>query len=244
MFRKGDEMIKITILEDQHDQAKRLMEMLQGYEKEHEQFSYTVEHYDSSVQLLTDYRCDTDLLFLDIQVPDMLGIDVAKRIRAMDGRVMIIFITMLTQYAIEGYSVGAFDYVLKPVRYEEFSAKMDRACRMLAHQDTSRTVEVRTKEEIFRIRADDITYIEISNHDVLIHTDTNTYRHWGNLKTYEDQLADAHFVRCNACYLVNLKYVSGISGDTVKIHRDVLAISKSKRKEFLAAVAQYKGGSR
>ena len=58
-----------------------------------------------------------------------MGIDVAKKIRQKDSRVMIIFITMLTQYAIEGYSVGAFDYVLKPLRYDEFAAKLDRACR-------------------------------------------------------------------------------------------------------------------
>lgn len=89
---------------------------------------------------------------------------------------------MLTQYAIEGYSVCAFDYVLKPVRYEEFSTKMDRACRMLAHQNTSMTLEVRTKEEIRRVNADEITFIEVSNHDVLIHTDSEIIRQWGNLK--------------------------------------------------------------
>jgi hypothetical protein len=51
-------------------------------------------------------------------------------------------------------------------------------------------------------------------------------------------------VRCNACYLVNLKYVRGINGDTVTVGRDELAVSKAKRKDFLIAVAQYKGGSR
>ena len=74
----------------------------------------------------------------------------------------------------------------------------------------------------------------------------------GNLKfaksfapvAYEEQLQGGHFVRCNACYLVNLKYVRGIVGDTVRVHEDSLPISKSKRKEFLAALAQYKGGSR
>ena len=157
---------------------------------------------------------------------------------------MIIFITMLTQYAIEGYSVGAFDYVLKPIRYEEFSTKMDRVCRMLAHQNTATTLEIRTKEEIRRVNADDVTYIEVANHDILIHTDSEVIRQWGNLKTYEDKLASAHFVRCNACYLVNLKYVRGLNGDTVTVGRDELAVSKAKRKDFLIAVAQYKGGSR
>lgn len=181
---------------------------------------------------------------MDIQVPDMLGIDAAKRVRQMDNRVMIIFITMLTQYAIEGYSVCAFDYVLKPVRYEEFSTKMDRACRMLAHQNTSMTLEVRTKEEIRRVNADEITFIEVSSHDVLIHTDSEIIRQWGNLKSYEDKLAPVHFIRCSASFLVNLKYVRAVNRSTVMVHGHELPISSSKRKEFLTALAQYKGGSR
>ena len=237
-------MLNIVILEDQADQAERLTGMLEKYASSHSDFSYSLRLYDRSIPLLTEYKCDADILFLDIQVPDMLGMDAAKRIRAMDNKVMIIFITMLTQYAIEGYSVGAFDYVLKPVRYEELSTKMDRICRMLAHQNTSMTLELRTKEEMRRISADDITYIEVINHDILIHTDREVLRQWGNLKSYEDKLAPAHFVRCNACYLVNLKYVRGISGDTVTVGSDELAVSKAKRKEFLMALAQYKGGSR
>ncbi len=237
-------MINIVILEDEAEQAKRLIRMLEKYASAHPDFAYTLRHYERSIPFLTEYKCDADILFMDIQVPDMLGMDAAKRIRMMDNKVMIIFITMLTQYAIEGYSVGAFDYVLKPVRYEEFSTKMDRVCRILAHQNTSATLELRTKEEIRRINADEIAYIEVANHDILIHTDREVIRQWGNLKSYEDKLTDAHFVRCNACYLVNLKYVRGIHGDTVTVGQDELAVSKAKRKDFLAAVARYKGGSR
>ena len=237
-------MLNIIILEDQAEQADRLSHMLKKYAESHEGFAYNLKLYDRSIPFLTEYKCDADLLFLDIQIPDMLGMEAAKRIRQMDNRVMIIFVTMLTQYAIEGYSVGAFDYVLKPVRFEEFSSKMDRVCRMLAHQNTSMTLEVRTKEEIRRINVDDITFIEVSNHDVLIHTDSEIIRQWGNLKTYEEKLAPAHFVRCNVSFMVNLKYVRAVNGNTVMVHGHNLPISSSKRKEFLMALAQYKGGSR
>ena len=156
----------------------------------------------------------------------------------------IIFITMLTQYAIEGYSVGAFDYVLKPVRYDEFCAKMDRACRMIAHQSTDLALEIRTKEGTRRVGVDRIAYLEVVNHDVLVHTDTETYRQWGSLKTYEEQLGEAHFARCNVSFLVNLKYVQGVTGDSVQVAGEALPISKAKRKDFLTALAKYKGGSR
>ncbi|MBR4500430.1 MAG: response regulator transcription factor [Clostridia bacterium] len=237
-------MLNIIILEDQAEQAERLSRMLEKYAEAHEGFTYNLRMYDRSVPFLTEYKCDADLLFLDIQIPDMLGMEAAKRIRQLDNRVMIIFITMLTQYAIEGYSVGAFDYVLKPVRYEEFSTKMDRVCRMLAHQNTSMTLEIRTKEEMRRISADDVTFIEVSNHDVLIHTDSEVIRQWGSLKIYEEQLAPVHFVRCSASFLVNLKYVRAVNGNTVMVHGHEVPISSSRRKEFLTALAQYKGGSR
>lgn len=237
-------MLKIKILEDQPEQMERLITLLRRYAEEHPDFTYMVQTYTAGIPLLEEYQCDTDVLFMDIQLPDILGIDAAKKIRQIDEKVLIIFITMLTQYAIEGYAVRAFDYVLKPVRYEEFTAKMDRIRRMIAHQSTALTLELHTKEDIRRINADDITYIEVSNHDLLIHTDAETYRQWGSLRSFEEQLEGAHFVRCNACYLVNLRYVRSVNGDTVLVHRDPLPVSKSKRREFLAALAQYKGGSR
>ncbi len=237
-------MIKIAILEDDRKQAECLTGMLKKYADEHEEFVYTVNHYDKSMRLLGDYHCDVDLLLLDIQMPDMSGMDAAKRIRAIDDHVMIVFITTVTQYAIEGYLVNAFDYIVKPLLYDTFKVKMDRIRKALVHQKSSIAIEVRNKEEIRLISADDVVYIEVSNHDVLIHTFSEVYRQWGSLKQYEALLYDAHFARCNACYLVNLKHVQSITGDSVRVHQDDLAISKSRRKEFLAAIAQYKGGSR
>ena len=93
-------MLNIIILEDQTEQAERLSQMLKKYAEAHEGFSYQLKLYDRSIPFLTEYKCDADILFMDIQVPDMLGIDAAKRVRQMDNRVMIIFITMLTQRQI------------------------------------------------------------------------------------------------------------------------------------------------
>lgn len=237
-------MYKIGLLEDEQEQAERLLGFLEQYHQAHPEFACTVQRYDRAMDLLDHYDRDCDLLFLDIRLPDMTGMEAAHRIRETDRRVMIIFVTSLTQYAIEGYSVQAFDYIVKPVSYEPFSAKLERALRVLSYRQTGVVLDIKTREGGLRLTSDMIHYLEVFDHDLLIHTDDGVIKQWGSLSKYEKQLTGAHFARCNSCYLVNLKYVRGVYGDEVVVGEDHLAVSKSRRKEFLQALAQYKGGGR
>jgi len=236
-------MIKICLLEDEAIQVRILKEYLNRFRMQHEDFAYALDIYDRALDLLEHYPRDADLLFLDIRLPDLSGMETAHRIRQVDANVMIIFVTNLTQYAIEGYSVNAFDYILKPLAYNSFSSKLERALRMLSDRTSDITLDLRTRDGGRRVSADSITYIEISNHDILVHIGTEQIRQWGTLSKFEDQLREAHFVRCNSSYLVNLKYVQKIFGDQVLVGGDTLSISRPRRKEFLNALAQYKGGS-
>ena len=238
-------MIKIVILEDEEQQAARTIEFLRCYEKENGD-PFDVKRFDRAIDLVDNYRCDADILLLDIQVPDMLGIDAAKRLREMDENVIIMFLTSYAQYAIEGYSVEAMDYILKPISYASFSAKLARAIRMVRQRQAEGTmVSIKTKSEIHRFPSSGLTYIEVVNHTLVFHlTDGTALKQWGSLGTFEKELADDHFVRCNSGYLVNLKYVESVEGDCVILKGIPLKISAPKRKEFLRAVAQYKGGSR
>lgn len=236
-------MLKIVILEDEKSQSDRLAGFLAQYQKEHPLFLYTLQTFDRSVCLLDTYRRDADLIFLDIRMPDIPGMDVARHIRKMDDKVMIVFVTGLAQYAVEGYSVGAFDYILKPVAYSSFSVKLERALRVLALRETKLMLDLRAKESSRRVAADSVIYIEVSAHDLLFHTIDETIKQWGTLSQYENLLRDAHFARPSAGFLVNLKYVQGIKKGTVLLGSSTVPLSRSKRKEFLIALAQYKGGS-
>ena len=236
-------MLKIIVLEDEKAQLDILKKFLARYSKENTAFEYSLTAYDRGVLLLTDYVRDADLIFLDIRVPDMLGIDVAKKIRKIDDKVMIIFVTSLTQYAIDGYSVNAFDYILKPLQYPSFSAKLTRALNMLSYMEPSMMLDLRTKEGGRRISADSVTYIESSAHDIFFHSGDEVIKQWGTLSKYEEMLKDAHFARCNTSFLVNLKYVQGVRKDEVDVAGNMLPISRSRRKDFLTALARYKGGS-
>ena len=236
--------MKICILEDEKAQTARMVEYLDRYAREHADFSYELESYTRAFDLLEDYRGDADLLFLDIRLPDQLGIETARRIREKDTRVMIVFVTNLAQYAIEGYSVQAFDYILKPVNYFAFSAKLDRVLRTLSARADGPVIDVKTREGVLRrLPARSIRYIEVQAHDVYLHTGTETLKQWGTLSHYEELLRDAHFARCSTSCLVNLKYVRAVQKDQVLVGQDSLTVTRSRRKEFLQALAQYKGGT-
>ena len=234
-------MLNIVLLEDENDQAERLSQMLATYAGAHPDFSYTLMRYDRSVPLLTEYKCDVDILFLDIRVPDMLGIDVAKSIRKKDESVMIVFVTNLTQYAIEGYSVEAFDYILKPLKYPPFAAKLKRMLKALRSREQGYAVNLRDKENERRVSADSIVYIESSGHDLFFHVGGEVIRQWGTLSAYEEELRERGFARCHTSFLVNLKYVETIRKNEVIVGGEAIPISRPKRKSFLEQVAGYRG---
>lgn len=236
-------MLKILILEDEKKQLDKLTSYLSMYQEENTSFEYSIESYEKGISFIDNYKRDADLIFLDIRLPDMFGIDVARKIREIDDEVMIIFVTNLTQYAVDGYSVNAFDYILKPLQYASFSAKLARALRTLSYRNSKVTINLKNKESGRRISADTVTYIESIGHDIYFHVGGETIKQWGTLGKYEAMLKGKGFIRCNASYLVNLKYVKTVKKEEVLIGNDFIPISRSRRKEFLTALAQYKGGS-
>ena len=236
--------MKFAVLEDEQIYRDCMKSNFDRYAHEHPQASYIVSYYEDGFKLLDDYRCDFDALFLDIQMPSINGMDVAHRIREQDEHVKIVFITNLVEYAVEGYSVQAFDYIIKPMNFDTFTSKIDRLLRVLSLEQMAVRINIKVDDMMRTLSSDEILYLEVRNHDVLVHTaDGKTLKQWGALSKYEEKLQPVHFVRCNSCYLVNLKYVNGVQGNTVFVGEEGLLISAPKRKAFMTALAQYIGGS-
>ena len=153
-------MIRITILEDEQPQLEKLVNFLKQYEQQNEDVVLDIQSFDRAMNLLDSYRCDADLLLLDIQLPDMTGMEAAKKIRALDRNVMIIFITSLAQYAMEGYSVHAFDYMLKPIQYASFSAKLANALQMLSHRNKKVWLTLKQHDRAERVALDEVNILK------------------------------------------------------------------------------------
>ena len=235
-------MIKIAILEDDDKARNTLISFLKKYSEEKNE-EISISSYAGSFEFMDKYSHDADLIFFDIEMPGLSGMDVAKKVREYDRHTTIVFVTNLAQYAIEGYSVNAFDFLLKPINYSSFELKLDRVFHELHHHMDENFITIGNKQRITKLNVSDILYVEVKNHDLIYHSLKEEYRIRSTMLKAVEELSRYHFELCNACYLVNLKYVSRIENNMVEIGESKLMISQSKRKTFLSSFAKYLGGT-
>lgn len=226
-------MIKVAIAED----CKSERELLESYINRYDD-SISVSLFSNGSRLLDGYSPIYDILFLDIEMPHLDGMSLAKKIREIDSTVTIVFITNLAKMAIKGYEVQAFDFIVKPVSYDTFILKMNRIMESLKHK-RGKEILIHSERNLARADVLDILYVEIMSHRIVYHTLKGDIPSYGTLKSVEDMIDDPLFVKCNQCYLVNLRHVQAIEGNEVIVGEDRLLISQPKREGFVAALASY-----
>lgn len=232
--------MKIGILEDEAEISEKIRGFVQKF------FDLRGENvqifaFSDAYTLLENYHADFDVLFMDIQMNLMNGMEAAVRIRQTDPSVLIVFVTNLAQYAVEGYAVNAFDFILKPVDYNGFAMKLERICKELNHRNPGEFINVKTKAGIARLNVSDIAYVEVKTHDVIYHAGGETYVARGTLKSVTQELDKYYFSLCNSCYLVNLAYVRKVNKSVILSTGDELFVSQGKRKQFMSELAKYIG---
>lgn len=233
-------MVRIAIAEDDPSYRATLEDYLDRYRRENG-LEAEVTTFSDGLALTEGYRPVYDLLLLDIEMPLLDGMTAAEKIRAVDEKVLIIFITNMAQYAIKGYQVDALDYVLKPVSYYAFAMKLKKALRILADR-TGKQLLLSAGGNLQRLSSAELYYAEVADHQLHYHTAQGDFTATGTLRELERELAGEPFVRCNSCYLVNLAHVSGVKKDVAVVDGRELKISRPKRKEFLQALSDYYGG--
>lgn len=232
---------KIAIVEDEAIWSDALKEMIKMFEREHD---LTIEStlFTSIEAFLSGYKDRYDLVFMDIELPGMNGMEGARKLREIDSVVTLIFITNLAQFAVQGYEVSALDYLIKPVNYRNFSVKMLNALETIGKADDKR-VAVFGKTEIHSMSINEILYVEVYGHHLLFHkTDGQCVDACGSLAVLEEELRDLGFSRCNVCYLINMKYITKICAlNVILADGTELQISRRRRKDFLDEFAVYMG---
>lgn len=175
-------------------------------------------------------------------MPNINGIDTCKSIRKIDKNVMIIFITNMPQYALAGYEVEAFDFMVKPINTYSFNLKMTRALPRL-NSNIGSTIQIKHEREMISVNTNDILYLEAQGHYVIFHLKDRDISEYCTLKEAKERIHSSNFTYCNRCYYVNLHYITHIHKDEVYLGKDIrLLISRPQRKAFLDYYSAYLGG--
>jgi DNA-binding LytR/AlgR family response regulator len=232
------QMIKIAIVDDEKECILRLVDYLNRY-AENEHMAFEISTFDNVVNFVDNFKGQFDIVFLDILMPYLNGVDAAHKLREKDANFILYFVTSTTQFAIKGYEVEATDYLVKPIEYYEFVLKISKAIEKL-HKTNTPSITVKTRNGYKKLDASEIMYIEVISHHCEIHTTSGIYRQYTTIRSVESQLKDQPFARCNNCYLVNLAYASAIEEYEVVVGEDRLLISHPRKKEFLAKFKQFK----
>lgn len=232
-------MINIAIVEDDKEQAAELEAALRQYSGEFKT-PLQISVFYNAVVFLEKYTAEYDIIYMDIMMPMLNGMDASRMLREKDDQVMLIFVTSMQQFAIQGYEVGASDFIVKPVNYPEFKLKFTRVLGRLPQKENE-DILVKTETGFVRLPPAQIAYVEVRGHHCVYHTALGEYRQYQTMKSVEAQLERHGFVKCNNFLLVNLAHVRKIEGMSVFVDSEELQMSHPRRKEFSQRFAEFSG---
>lgn len=152
-------MYHVAIVEDEASFSAQLQEFLNQYQKEHD-VTFKLSVFSDGAQILEHYQNIYDIILLDIEMPQVNGMQAAQEIRRMDTDVVLMFITNMASYAIHGYEVGALDFVMKPVNYYTFAMKLTRAIKRVRRKE-QKQILLTLSDGVKKFGIQQIYYVEV-----------------------------------------------------------------------------------
>ena len=180
-------MPNIALVEDEPEAADVLASFIARYAGE-KGLELTVTRFGNAMDFEMTHQ-HFDLVFMDIQMPGINGMEAAQLMRTYDSETPIIFVTNLAQYAVKGYEVDALDFIVKPVTYFNFRMRMDKAMRRI-RRNASRSIAIGTRDGMRVVALSDIEYVEVSKHDLSYHLvdEEEPLVVYGSLVAFEQQV--------------------------------------------------------
>lgn len=229
--------MRVAVLDDTPEDVERLDLFLHRYAQERD-LTLNVETFDSGEGFLAEFRSQYDVVFLDIEMPGVDGMGVARAIREKDGDVGIVFVTNLAQYAVQGYEVSAVDFIVKPYTYYVLCEKLDRALARLKRRERH-TLLLSGRDGVHRIPTSSLLYIEKKGDYLVFHTEEGVFRERGSIRACRERLAGLPFGECTSGCLVNLDYVTRIGKEDISLGEVTLPLSRRLRRQFTDAYVDY-----
>lgn len=225
--------MKLCICDDENNFINHFKALLDRYSNETKNI-FDFISFTSGNQLLSycEQKNDIDILFLDIRMQASNGVEVAEKIRNYNRQMLIIFITSLPQYALCGYKVKAFDFLIKPLSYSQLEKVLTSSLSELSMKSEEFLI-VKNSSSIYKLNFSEIMYLETYNRNILFHLNHGA-KIIGHKKMKEyEKLLDNQFYRCHSSYIVNMHYITSMQKDSVTINKKIdIPISRYKKKNF------------
>jgi DNA-binding LytR/AlgR family response regulator len=231
-------MLRCIIIDDEPIARKGLREYIQQVE-----FLHLVGEFDNPLKASESLaEGGADLVFLDIQMPKMTGLDFLK---SWVNPVMVIFTTAYPQFAVEGFELNAIDYLVKPFSFERFlkaviKARTSMGQSQSSKQDNAEYFFIKTDNKLTKINYDEILYVEAMQNYVSVHTKEKKYITYLTFKSVEDHLPSNRFIKIHKSYIVSIGKIDSIEGNFVRIGSHDIPISRSSKDEVLEKILQNK----
>lgn len=174
-----------------------------------------------ALQLMKEH--DVDVLFLDIQMPEIKGTDFAKMV---DANTKMIFTTAYSQYALEGYELNAVDYLLKPITFERFVTAVNKV-KSNKIVEKSDSFTIKSGYDLHKVKFEDIQYIVSDSEYVTFHMADKKIISNQRLKALEQELPSAMFMRVHRSYIINKNSVTGLKGRDLLLSDVMIPVSDS-----------------
>ncbi|MDO5111767.1 MAG: LytTR family DNA-binding domain-containing protein [Clostridia bacterium] len=232
-------MLRIGICDDVRD-ARTLLRALLERVLEGRALPYSTFEFSSGegvLRWLQSHPGELDLVFLDIEMSGMNGMETARCLRQSDAGLQLVFVTGYAEYVYDGYSVGALGYLLKPCKREQLEGILDRALGTL-HRDAEQAFVCRSGETVYRIPRKDILYFYSDRRLVHCVTAEKTFTFYGKLDEVEATLGDNAFVRIHQRYLVHAAAVEQVDGSEARVNGQALPVSRACRNDALLALTR------
>jgi DNA-binding LytR/AlgR family response regulator len=198
----------------------------------------TIDEFADGTQLLKSFsERRYDIVFLDIEMPKIDGITLARKLRELSEDVYIVFLTGHIEYAVKGYEVNALRYLTKPVTDDDIHRVFEY---VIKKQNSARFIWIKNKETERRVPLNEILYIDADGQNIVINTANASYSIRGNLNDYEASLKNDGFFRTHRSYLVSMSKIMCIEGKNAILAGGCkVPIARAKESEFREAFMSF-----
>lgn len=228
---------KIAVCDDEKNQIEYITSVVSAWSIQNG-YNCDINTFASAEAFLFEYEDDHayDILLLDVEMKNVTGIELAKRLRKDNSRAEIIFVTSHFEFVSEGYEVDALHYLVKPISEEKLMQVLSKAAEKLSVEPPS--VVIYCDGVTVKLFESDILYIESLLHYIIIYTKDNEYKIKESISDFEHKLSD-DFYRIHRSYLVSLKHITRISRTSVHIGKTELPLSRGKYDDINRAFIEH-----